>query len=156
MAQSELELEQAEQRMTDLRASGYAVSARYDRRKSRIVVDLNSGVQFAFPPNWQKDFPTLRQKAWLTSKSAHPAWDFIGQSSTRMSISRPYCKAYLDPRPGWRNSLAQKADARAATPKCPLPAKTVGAADDHASLPPLDLKIQAPNRWRSITRPQNI
>jgi len=49
MAQSELELEQAEQRMTDLRASGYAVSARYDRRKSRIVVDLNSGVQFAFP-----------------------------------------------------------------------------------------------------------
>ncbi|WP_294541964.1 DUF2442 domain-containing protein [uncultured Rhodoblastus sp.] len=49
MAQSKIKLEQAEQRMTDLRASGYAVSARYDRRKSRIVVDLNSGVQFAFP-----------------------------------------------------------------------------------------------------------
>jgi len=49
MAQSELELDHAEQQMIDLRSSGYAISARYDRRKSRIVVDLNTGVQFAFP-----------------------------------------------------------------------------------------------------------
>lgn len=49
MAQSELELDRAEQRMTGIRDTGHAISARYDRRKSRIVVELNTGVQFAFP-----------------------------------------------------------------------------------------------------------
>ncbi|MFZ0426471.1 MAG: DUF2442 domain-containing protein [Xanthobacteraceae bacterium] len=51
MAQSELELDKAEQTMTGLRDAGYAISARYDRRKSRIVVEMNTGVQFAFPAN---------------------------------------------------------------------------------------------------------
>src|SRR3546814_5189296 len=36
--------------MAALRESGFAVSARYDRRTARIVVDLNTGVQIAFPP----------------------------------------------------------------------------------------------------------
>ena len=49
MAQSDLGIDKAEQRMTDLRVAGYAISARYDRRKSRIVVEMNTGVQFAFP-----------------------------------------------------------------------------------------------------------
>ncbi|HEY9568942.1 MAG TPA: DUF2442 domain-containing protein, partial [Thalassobaculum sp.] len=42
--------QQAEKRMAALRESGFAVSARYDRRTARIVVDLNTGVQIAFPP----------------------------------------------------------------------------------------------------------
>jgi hypothetical protein len=49
MAVPEHELEQAEKRMTALRESGFAVSARYDRRMGRVVVDLNTGVQVAFP-----------------------------------------------------------------------------------------------------------
>src|SRR3546814_5206140 len=36
--------------MAALRESGFAVSERYDRRTARIVVDLNTGVQIAFPP----------------------------------------------------------------------------------------------------------
>jgi hypothetical protein len=35
--------------MAVLREAGHAVSARYDRRTSRIIVMLNTGVQLAFP-----------------------------------------------------------------------------------------------------------
>ncbi len=50
MAASEQDVRHAEKRMAALRESGFAVSARYDRRAARIVVDLNTGVQIAFPP----------------------------------------------------------------------------------------------------------
>lgn len=49
MAISEHDLEQAEQRMRTLREAGHAVSARYDRRRSRVVVALNTGVELTFP-----------------------------------------------------------------------------------------------------------
>jgi hypothetical protein len=49
MAITEGEFEYAEKRMGLLRDAGHAVSARYDRRTSRVVVRLNTGVQLAFP-----------------------------------------------------------------------------------------------------------
>ena len=49
MAVTEQELQQAEKRTAALRENGFAVSARYDRRTARIVVNLNTGVQIAFP-----------------------------------------------------------------------------------------------------------
>lgn len=49
MAITEQELEQAEARMAETRAGGHAVSARYDRRRSRVVVALNTGVELTFP-----------------------------------------------------------------------------------------------------------
>jgi hypothetical protein len=49
MAVTEQQLEQAEQRMAALREAGHAVSARYDRHRSRVVVKLNTGVELAFP-----------------------------------------------------------------------------------------------------------
>ena len=49
MASAEQELERAEQRMQDVRDTGYAVSARYDPQASRIVVVLNTGVELAVP-----------------------------------------------------------------------------------------------------------
>ena len=49
MAITEQELEQAEARMATTRAAGHVVSARYDRRRSRIVVALNTGVELTFP-----------------------------------------------------------------------------------------------------------
>src|SRR4051812_39810830 len=48
MAVTYRDFEQAEKRMAALRDSGHAVSARYDRRTSRIVVGLNTGVEIAF------------------------------------------------------------------------------------------------------------
>jgi hypothetical protein len=35
--------------MSTLRDGGYVVSARYDRRAGRVVLDLNSGIQLAVP-----------------------------------------------------------------------------------------------------------
>lgn len=49
MAITDREIDQAEVRTAALRQAGHAVSARYDRRSRRVVVDLNTGVQFAFP-----------------------------------------------------------------------------------------------------------
>jgi hypothetical protein len=49
MAVTEHEFDQAEKRMAALREAGYAISARYDRRASRVIVKLNTGVQLAFP-----------------------------------------------------------------------------------------------------------
>jgi hypothetical protein len=50
MAVTEREFAQAERRMQALRRKGYAVAARYDRRRSRIIVRLNTGLELAFPP----------------------------------------------------------------------------------------------------------
>ncbi len=49
MAITEQELQQAEDRMAVVREAGYAVSARYDRRRSRVAVVLNTGVELSFP-----------------------------------------------------------------------------------------------------------
>ena len=49
MAITEQDLAQAEAHTAALRAAGYAVSARYDRRRSRIVVGLDTGVELTFP-----------------------------------------------------------------------------------------------------------
>jgi hypothetical protein len=44
MAQAENKFDQAEEKMTALREGGYAIAARYDRRGSRVVVNLNTGI----------------------------------------------------------------------------------------------------------------
>jgi len=49
MAITEHELKLAEKRMGVVRETGHAVSARYDRRRSRVVVALDTGVELAFP-----------------------------------------------------------------------------------------------------------
>lgn len=49
MAATDREFEEAEARAQAQREAGRAVSARYDRRASRIVVGLNTGVQLAVP-----------------------------------------------------------------------------------------------------------
>lgn len=49
MTATDLEIDQAEKRMAALREAGRAVSARYDQRSGRVVVNLNTGVQLTFP-----------------------------------------------------------------------------------------------------------
>jgi hypothetical protein len=50
MAVTEKEFTEAEARMQALRQAGHAVAARYDRKASRIVVRLSTGLELAFPP----------------------------------------------------------------------------------------------------------
>ncbi|HEY1780065.1 MAG TPA: DUF2442 domain-containing protein [Roseiarcus sp.] len=49
MTMTEQDVLEAEQRSAALRAKGAAVAARYDRRTGRIVVELNTGLEIAFP-----------------------------------------------------------------------------------------------------------
>jgi hypothetical protein len=51
MAIDEQEFEQAQKRGSARRKNGYAVSVRFDRRTSRIVVGLNTGLELSFPPS---------------------------------------------------------------------------------------------------------
>lgn len=45
-------IEQAERRMRDrMSSTPRAIEARYDRRVSRVVVRLSSGLELAFPPH---------------------------------------------------------------------------------------------------------
>lgn len=50
MALSEREYHRAKEHMGMRRQGPLAVSARYDRRKRRVVVSLNNGVELALPP----------------------------------------------------------------------------------------------------------
>lgn len=49
MVMTEDDLRQANARTQALREAGYAVAARYDRHKARIIVRLNTGVEVTFP-----------------------------------------------------------------------------------------------------------
>jgi hypothetical protein len=50
MAITKQQLNKAEERMEARRAGGYATAARYDRRRGRIIVELNTGLELTFPP----------------------------------------------------------------------------------------------------------
>ena len=49
MVLTDQDVAEAEARMQSLRKAGYAVSARYDRQLSRILVTLHTGVEVSFP-----------------------------------------------------------------------------------------------------------
>lgn len=53
---TEHDLAKAEARLEAIRATGHAVAARYDRRRSRVVVVLNTGVELTFP-TWLAEGP---------------------------------------------------------------------------------------------------
>ncbi len=49
MAATEMELERAVAQTRKERDAGHALSTRYDRRRRRVVVRLNTGIEIAFP-----------------------------------------------------------------------------------------------------------
>ena len=52
MAMTEADVERAEARMQARRKAGpQAVAARYDRRIGRVVIQLDNGLEVAFPPH---------------------------------------------------------------------------------------------------------
>jgi hypothetical protein len=52
MALTDEDIRRAEKVMRDdMEAGPRAVAARYDRRRARVVLSLDSGVELAFPPN---------------------------------------------------------------------------------------------------------
>lgn len=55
MAISETDMREAEDNMAAARRAGIATSARYDRRRGRIVITLDTGVEITFPPQIAED-----------------------------------------------------------------------------------------------------
>lgn len=51
MDPTEQDFGSAADRMSAVRDRGYAKKAKYDRRRRRVVVSLNNGVEIAFPPH---------------------------------------------------------------------------------------------------------
>ena len=49
MAVTEQEFERAEARAQEEREAGHVLSARYDRRRRRVLLQLNTGVELTFP-----------------------------------------------------------------------------------------------------------
>lgn len=49
MVLTDQQFKQAEQRMATVREAGYAIAARYDRHRSRVVIKLNTGLELTFP-----------------------------------------------------------------------------------------------------------
>ncbi len=86
MAVTERELEQAEKRTAALRDVGHAVSARYDRRRSHVVVDLNTGVELAFPAKLAEGL----------SRASPESLSEIEISPTGLGLHRPSLHADLN------------------------------------------------------------
>ena len=62
MAITEIDKKQAEARMkTLLKKAPRAVSARYERRTDRIIINLNFGLQLAFSPSLAQDLASADQ-----------------------------------------------------------------------------------------------
>ena len=49
MAITETQFERARERAREEREAGHALSARYDRRRRRVVVQLSTGIELTFP-----------------------------------------------------------------------------------------------------------
>jgi hypothetical protein len=125
MAITEFELKQAEIRMDTARGAGHAVSARYDRRRSRVVVTLNTGVELAFPTRLAEGLADASpDETCLISKSVRPVWACTGLAWTPTSMFRRCRKACSAQRAGWRASSARKAADRAPSPRSPPHART--------------------------------
>lgn len=63
MAISEKELARAESRTADIRKGGYAVSARYNRARRRIVVGLSNGLEIGFRPDLAEGLSAASEEA---------------------------------------------------------------------------------------------
>ena len=68
MAVTESQFERAEAQAKREREAGHVLSARYDRRRRRVAVRLNTGVEvLRFPWRWRKGSTAPRPKTWRRS-----------------------------------------------------------------------------------------
>ena len=94
MALTEEDVTRANAEMARLRTTtATAVAACYDRRISRIVIRLSSGLEVAFSPHDAEGLEKQGRLISTPSRSALPGWEFIFPSSTLTFICRRFWKA---------------------------------------------------------------
>jgi len=87
MALSDAGIRQAEEAMRARMAAGSgAVEARYDRRRSRVVVRLDNGVGLAFPPGLAEGLDKGSPAELSEIEISLTGLGSIGPSWTRISI----------------------------------------------------------------------
>ena len=128
MAITEQELAQAEARMAETRAAGHAVSARYDRRRSRVVVALNTGVELTFPTQLAEGLADASPDNLADIEISPAGLGCTGPSSTRTFTFRRCSRACSDRRSGWSASSGRKVDGRARPSRSPPRARTAARA----------------------------
>ena len=111
MAVTEAELAQAEACMEALRRAGHAISARYDRRASRIVVRLNTELELAFSPALAEGLAGATPNDLAEIEIAQRGLACIGRSSTPTCTSPPCSKA--------ERSTPRRSSSQAVTWPCP-------------------------------------
>ena len=76
---TDTDVQAAEMRMQEtLSTSPRATMARYDRRVSRIVISLNSGLELAFPPHIVEGLRICISQAYSQEYSAHrTGWPLV-------------------------------------------------------------------------------
>lgn len=143
MAITERELEQAEARMAATRAAGHAVSARYDRRRSRVVVALNTGVELTFPTRLAEGLADASPDS-LAEIEVSPAG--LGLHWPKLDADL-YVPALLQGVFGSKKWMARQLGAegagRAPPPRSPPRARTAARVDGRARPPRPDAADQS-------------
>jgi hypothetical protein len=129
MAIIEQELLLAEQRMATSREEGYAMAARYDHRRGRVIVALITGVELAFRVRLVEGLadapPESLSKIEITPTGLGLHWPRL---DTDLSIAGS-CMACSARKHGWRASWGRKVGVCARLPRRLRCARTVPAAD---------------------------
>jgi len=129
MAITEYELKQAEKRMAAVREAGHAVSARYDRRRSPVVVALDTGVELAFPTRLAEGLADASPDN-LADIEVSPAGLGLHWPRLDADLYVPaLLKAYSARKAGWPASSARKAVGRAPSPRSRPRARVAGRVD---------------------------
>lgn len=120
---TEHEFAQAEKRMAALRQAGHAVAVRYDHRNVRVIVDLNTGVQVAFPVELAEGLagasPTDLSKIEISPSGLGLHWPkldadvYVPGLLTGVFGSRRWMAAQLGRAGGKSTSMAKRAASRA-------------------------------------------
>jgi hypothetical protein len=129
----------------------FAVAARYDRRRNRIVVSLSTGLEFAFPPHIAQGLEKAKPDD-LTDIEISPSGFGIHFPKLDAHLHLPaMLQGYLARSRGWRPNSAPPAVRRVAPPRrLPRAPMANEAADRAKSLRDEDRVRQAMSRREKL------
>lgn len=117
--------------MRTLRQHGHAVAVRYDRRRTRVVISLNTGAEATFPPALAGAAPADLAKIEITSSGFDVHWP-------RLEATFMFPVRWLVPSAasrGWQRNSARQVAGLAQNPKRALRERMDGSVGGHTSIP---------------------
>jgi hypothetical protein len=125
MAVTDADIVHAEKAMRETMAAGpRAIAARYDRRRARVVVSLDNGLELAFPPGLAEGLNTA-EAADLASIEISPTGLGLHWPKLDADLYLPSLMAGIFGSPRWMAGLMGRAGGRSRTD-----AKTTAAREN--------------------------